>query len=64
MPEAAHSINWEQPEAFNSNLVEFVGKDLADRGTKIVIVIPVENAAAEPIVLAWQTVQQVIISMP
>jgi pimeloyl-ACP methyl ester carboxylesterase len=24
LPEAAHSINWEQPEAFNRNVVEFI----------------------------------------
>ena len=26
LPEAAHSINWEQPEAFNRNVLEFIGK--------------------------------------
>ena len=25
LPEAAHSINWEQPEAFNRNVLEFIG---------------------------------------
>jgi len=25
-PEAAHSINWEQPEAFNRNVLEFIRK--------------------------------------
>ena len=24
LPEAAHSINWEQPEAFNKNVLEFI----------------------------------------
>ena len=24
LPEAAHSINWEQPEAFNRNVLEFI----------------------------------------
>jgi pimeloyl-ACP methyl ester carboxylesterase len=30
LPEAAHSINWEQPEAFNRNVLEFTraGKQL------------------------------------
>jgi pimeloyl-ACP methyl ester carboxylesterase len=26
LPEAAHSINWEQPEAFNHNVLEFIRK--------------------------------------
>jgi pimeloyl-ACP methyl ester carboxylesterase len=26
LPEAAHSINWEQPEAFNRNVIEFIGR--------------------------------------
>jgi pimeloyl-ACP methyl ester carboxylesterase len=26
LSEAAHSINWEQPEAFNRNVLEFIGK--------------------------------------
>ncbi len=26
LPEAAHSINWEQPEAFNRNVLEFIRK--------------------------------------
>jgi pimeloyl-ACP methyl ester carboxylesterase len=26
LPEAAHSINWERPEAFNGNVPEFVRK--------------------------------------
>jgi len=26
LPEASHSINWEQPEAFNRNVLEFIGK--------------------------------------
>jgi pimeloyl-ACP methyl ester carboxylesterase len=26
LPEAAHSINWEQPETFNRNVLDFVGK--------------------------------------
>lgn len=25
LPEASHSINWEQPEAFNRNVLEFIG---------------------------------------
>ena len=25
LPEASHSINWEQPEAFNKNVLEFIG---------------------------------------
>ena len=25
LPEAAHSINWEQPEAFNRIVLEFIG---------------------------------------
>lgn len=37
---------------------------LADRGTKIIILVPVGNAAAESILLAWQTVQYMVISMP
>jgi len=24
LPEASHSINWEQPEAFNHNVLEFI----------------------------------------
>jgi pimeloyl-ACP methyl ester carboxylesterase len=24
LPEAAHSINWEQPESFNRNVLEFI----------------------------------------
>ena len=24
LPEASHSINWEQPEAFNRNVLEFI----------------------------------------
>jgi pimeloyl-ACP methyl ester carboxylesterase len=27
LPEAAHSINWEQPEAFNRNVLEFIRKN-------------------------------------
>jgi proteasome lid subunit RPN8/RPN11 len=27
LPEAAHSINWEQPEAFNRNVLEFIRRD-------------------------------------
>jgi pimeloyl-ACP methyl ester carboxylesterase len=27
LPEAAHSINWEQPEAFNRNVLEFIGSN-------------------------------------
>ena len=26
VPEASHSINWEQPEAFNRNVLEFIGR--------------------------------------
>ena len=26
LPEASHSINWEQPEAFNRNVLEFIRK--------------------------------------
>jgi len=26
LPEASHSINWEQPEAFNRNVIEFIRK--------------------------------------
>jgi pimeloyl-ACP methyl ester carboxylesterase len=26
LPEASHSINWEQPEAFNRNVLEFIGR--------------------------------------
>ena len=26
LPEASHSINWEQPEAFNRHILEFIGK--------------------------------------
>ena len=26
LPEASHSINWEQPEAFNRTVLEFIGK--------------------------------------
>jgi len=26
LPEASHSINWEQPEAFNLNVIEFIRK--------------------------------------
>ena len=26
LPEAAHSINWEQPETFNRNVLEFIRK--------------------------------------
>jgi pimeloyl-ACP methyl ester carboxylesterase len=26
LPEAAHSINWEQPEAFNRAVLEFLGR--------------------------------------
>jgi pimeloyl-ACP methyl ester carboxylesterase len=24
LPDAAHSINWEQPDAFNRNVLEFI----------------------------------------
>jgi pimeloyl-ACP methyl ester carboxylesterase len=26
LPEASHSINWEQPEAFNRNVLAFIRK--------------------------------------
>ena len=26
LPEASHSINWEQPEAVNRNVLEFIGR--------------------------------------
>jgi pimeloyl-ACP methyl ester carboxylesterase len=26
LPEASHSINWEQPEAFKHNVLEFIRK--------------------------------------
>ena len=26
LPEASHSFNWEQPEAFNRNILEFIRK--------------------------------------
>jgi pimeloyl-ACP methyl ester carboxylesterase len=26
IPEAAHSINWEQPETFNRIVLEFIGR--------------------------------------
>jgi pimeloyl-ACP methyl ester carboxylesterase len=26
LPEASHSINWEQPEAFNRHVLEFIRK--------------------------------------
>jgi pimeloyl-ACP methyl ester carboxylesterase len=38
LPKAGHSINWEQPEAFNRNVLEFT-QALANSGAKIGVLI-------------------------
>ena len=59
LPEAAHSINWEQPEAFNPQRPGVHPQALASNGTKIVIHEGISSVRS-----AWQTAARMVFLIP